>query len=83
MTGSSILHSLVKFEYQPNSYEPYRYYCECTCGFACRMGTEAASKSQFDNHLKAHNTEPYFANLATEEVKEEEEKPKWDPFEKK
>jgi hypothetical protein len=56
-------HGLVKYEYQPNSFTQYRHYCECKCGFQCRLGTEAASKSQFDNHLKAHGLDPKFMDV--------------------
>lgn len=68
MADSPIQHGLVKYEYQPNSFAQYRYYCECLCGFQCRLGTEQASKSQFDSHLMAHGMDAYFATLKSDAV---------------
>jgi hypothetical protein len=57
-------HALLKYEYQPGSFVPYRHFVACTCGFQARLETEEAAKSQFDNHLTAHGAKPYFASLS-------------------
>ncbi len=62
-------HELVKYEYQPNSFEQYRHYVECTCGFQARLGTEEAAKSQFENHATSHGVKV-------------ETKKEWQPFAK-
>lgn len=67
-------HVLVKYDYQPTSFPPYRYYCECICGFTCRLGTEFASKNQFDHHLLGKGCEPHFATQQADGVKAEGEK---------
>lgn len=72
-----VQHVLVVYKYDANSFEQYRHYCECLCGWQCRLGTEEASKSQFDNHMIQHGKPKYFANLPKEEKKEEA---KFDPF---
>lgn len=64
-------HSLVKYEYQSQSFPAYRHYVECTCGFQTRQSTEEAAKSQFDNHLVNHNEKPYFANGGSDVPKED------------
>lgn len=71
-------HSLVKYEYQSTSFPPFRYYCECSCGFTCRMGTEFASKDQFDHHLLSKGCKPHFATQEADGVKGEDVK-EWKP----
>jgi hypothetical protein len=82
-----IEHGLVMYEYQPNSYEQYRHYVECKCGFQTRMGTEAAAKSQFDNHLVHHGKEPHYSSQSTAPGSDTRVSPvrgeKWSPFDKK
>ena len=72
-------HGLVKYEYQVNSYEQYRHYCECKCGWQCRVGTEAAAKSQFDNHLEHHQVKAHFKNLPVKDEVGGSSDPNWKP----
>jgi hypothetical protein len=74
-----IEHGLVVYQVQLNSFEQYRHYCECKCGWQCRLATEEAAKSQFDAHMIQHGKPKHFANIKTEEKKEEV----FDPFGKK
>lgn len=53
-------HSLVKYEEQPTNTPQFRYCVECSCGFASKLATEEAVKSQFDAHLRAHGCDPYY-----------------------
>jgi hypothetical protein len=55
------VHKLIVLKEVPGNFSQYKYYAECVCGFQCRVGTEAAAKSQFDNHLLANGAEEYFA----------------------
>lgn len=74
-----VKHSKVKYEYQPNSYESYRHYVECECGFQARVGTEEAAKSQLDSHLVSNGLKPHFKeSVDKKEVKKEETG--WKPF---
>lgn len=72
----AIEHKLVKSEFQSGNRKDLQYYVECSCGFQGRMGTEQASKDQFDNHLKYHNEESYFSKMVgeVEETKPEDNK---------
>lgn len=74
-------HKLVKIEFQSQNRIDLRWYVECSCGFQGRTGTEVAAKSQFDNHLMYHGSEPYFSKLAkaVEEKKPEAPKTEWKP----
>ena len=69
-------HELVKYEYQPGSFEQFRHYVECTCGFQARLGTEVAAKSQFENHAASHGVKV----VKKEETKKS--KSEWNPFSK-
>ena len=80
-------HKLVKYEYQLNSYEPYRHYAECTCGFQTRMSTKEAAQGQFNSHQIGKGVVPSFEDVmelnskmkkSTKEGTKEEKK--WDPF---
>lgn len=66
-------HKLNKYEYQSQNRVSLQHYVECSCGFQGRSGTEQAAKSQYDNHLVYHGSEPYFSKLveAVEEKKPE------------
>ena len=59
-----MVHGYKKFELQPKSFPAYRYFAECLCGFQCRTSTEAATKSQLDNHLLAHGVPAYFSGAS-------------------
>jgi hypothetical protein len=75
-------HVLVTYKYQPTSYPQYRFYCECSCGFQCRLATKEASQSQFDNHLRAHGQTEYFSRQtpAALNISEETKPIAWSPF---
>ncbi len=68
-------HKLVKAEHQPGNKVGLQYYVECSCGFQGRLGTEQAAKSQFDNHLVYHGSEPFFSKMA-ESVENKEQSSK-------
>ena len=72
----NVVHKLVKYEYQPQSFEPYRHYVECSCGFQSRQSTEEAARSQYDSHLLAHGVQPEPRDVTSKEKEQE----KFNPF---
>lgn len=54
-------HELKQARYNLNSFPPYRYEADCTCGFSTKMPNEEAAVSQFVSHLqgKGVNVDEY------------------------
>lgn len=81
MSQPNCVSSSPVYKFLDGNLPQFKHYAECACGFQTRQGTEAAAKSQLDNHRTAHGFETFFEKLAPTVAGEKQETPKaeWKP----